>query len=100
LTPPKEKEPKKSKTRSASAAKPARKKRTVTYESVTAQGTEPIETNGATTKIGSVEPPAADFPDYETIRVRAYEIFLARGGEHGHDLEDWLAAENEFKSSR
>ena len=23
----------------------------------------------------------------------AYELFLQRGGEHGHDLEDWLRAE-------
>lgn len=27
----------------------------------------------------------------------AYEKFLARGGEHGHDLEDWLAAEAELR---
>ena len=29
------------------------------------------------------------------IASRAYERFLARGGEHGHDVEDWLAAEAE-----
>jgi hypothetical protein len=29
------------------------------------------------------------------IAARAYERFLARGGEHGHDVEDWLAAEAE-----
>ena len=29
----------------------------------------------------------------ERIRRRAYEIYLARGGEPGHDLEDWLQAE-------
>lgn len=32
----------------------------------------------------------------EQIRVRAYERFLERGGEHGHDLEDWLQAEAEL----
>ena len=31
----------------------------------------------------------------EEIRRRAYEIYLARGGEPGHDLEDWLQAERE-----
>jgi len=30
------------------------------------------------------------------IRLRAYYHFLARGGEHGHDMEDWLAAEAEI----
>ncbi len=29
----------------------------------------------------------------------AYERYLSRGAEHGHDLEDWLAAESEMKAS-
>jgi hypothetical protein len=33
----------------------------------------------------------------DMIRVRAYELFVARGCEHGHHLEDWLAAELELK---
>ena len=32
----------------------------------------------------------------ENIRRRAYEIYLERGGEPGHDLEDWLQAEREL----
>ena len=32
----------------------------------------------------------------EEIAYRAYGIFLARGGEHGHDLDDWLQAEREI----
>ena len=32
----------------------------------------------------------------EKIRSRAYEIYLERGGEPGHDLEDWFQAEQEF----
>ena len=35
-------------------------------------------------------PPSAD-----AIAVRAYELFLERGGEHGRDVEDWLRAERE-----
>jgi hypothetical protein len=31
----------------------------------------------------------------EQVRLRAYELFEARGGSHGHDLEDWLQAEAE-----
>jgi hypothetical protein len=30
------------------------------------------------------------------IAMRAYERFCARGYQHGHDVEDWLAAEREL----
>lgn len=30
------------------------------------------------------------------IARRAYELFVARGREHGHDWEDWFRAESEF----
>ena len=32
----------------------------------------------------------------EEIRNRAYEIYLQRGGQPGHELEDWLQAEREL----
>jgi len=32
----------------------------------------------------------------EAIARRAYELFLERGGEHGHDVDDWLRAEREL----
>jgi len=32
----------------------------------------------------------------EEIRNRAYEIYLQRGGQSGHELEDWLQAEREL----
>jgi hypothetical protein len=35
-------------------------------------------------------------PITEAIERRAYELFLARGREHGHDLDDWLRAEREL----
>ena len=35
-------------------------------------------------------------PNDEAIAARAYEIFVARGGEPGKDLEDWLQAEREL----
>ncbi len=31
------------------------------------------------------------------VAARAYEIFLSRGGEHGHDLDDWTQAERELR---
>ena len=30
------------------------------------------------------------------IRLRAYELSEARGGEDGHEVEDWLRAEEEI----
>ena len=35
-------------------------------------------------------------PTIDEIAQRAYQIFLARGGEPGHDLDDWLQAESEL----
>lgn len=35
-------------------------------------------------------------PITEAIAQRAYELFVARGQQHGHDLDDWLQAEREF----
>ncbi len=32
----------------------------------------------------------------EQIRRRAYELYEARGRVHGHDLDDWLRAEQEI----
>jgi hypothetical protein len=52
------------------------------------------------------EPPRATspasspaFPSHVVIAKRAYELFLQRGGEHGHDWEDWLTAERELLPS-
>jgi hypothetical protein len=36
----------------------------------------------------------------ERIRVRAYELYLQRGGDHGHDWEDWFRAERELRGRR
>jgi len=34
------------------------------------------------------------------IRERAYELYEARGREDGHDLEDWLRAEEEIMEQK
>jgi hypothetical protein len=31
------------------------------------------------------------------ISQRAYSLFQAHGGEHGHDVDDWLLAEAELR---
>jgi len=33
------------------------------------------------------------------IARHAYDLYLARGCEHGHDVEDWLQAERELRAS-
>jgi len=44
------------------------------------------------------EIPIAPALPHDEIRRRAYEIYLERGGERGHDLEDWLRAELELRA--
>ncbi len=36
------------------------------------------------------------YPTEEQVRVRAYQVYLERGGQHGHDTDDWLQAEYEL----
>jgi hypothetical protein len=41
--------------------------------------------------------PEVEFRDIrsERIAARAYELYEARGGEHGQDIDDWLQAERQ-----
>jgi len=48
-----------------------------------------------------IQPPHAESQQMvtipsEEIAKRAYELFMARGAEHGNDLDDWLLAESEL----
>ena len=36
--------------------------------------------------------------DEELIRTRAYELYVERGMEDGHEVEDWLRAEEEVSA--
>ncbi len=54
------------------------------------------ETNGGARHNGA----ASTGSNIETIRMRAYELFLARGAAHGNDLADWFAAERELRGAR
>ena len=35
---------------------------------------------------------AETHPTREEIELRAYQIYVERGGAHGHDVDDWLAS--------
>ena len=43
---------------------------------------------------------ASSDPTREKIAIRAYEIYLARGGEPGRAEEDWYQAERELQLGR
>jgi len=38
--------------------------------------------------------------DRDVLAQRAYELYLARGGADGRDLDDWLTAERELQERR
>ena len=40
--------------------------------------------------------PTAGNPDRERVAMRAYELYLARGGGDGRAMDDWLLAEHEL----
>jgi len=40
-----------------------------------------------------------NWPTIEAIQKRAYEIFLTRDEQPGHELDDWLQAERELKDT-
>lgn len=50
-----------------------------------------VHSDAQTMQSGGAPTPARD-----DIAVRAYARFEARGFQHGHDVEDWLAAEREL----
>jgi hypothetical protein len=41
-----------------------------------------------------------DFELEYQIRLRAYQLYEARGGEGGHELDDWLRAEEEIAKKK
>jgi hypothetical protein len=36
-------------------------------------------------------------PTHVQIANRAFEIYISRGGEHGHDVGDWFEAEQQLQ---
>ncbi len=45
---------------------------------------------------GSGQQIAERHPTHEEVELRAYQIYVERGGAQGNDLEDWLQAESEL----
>ena len=40
---------------------------------------------------------AGSLPSHDEIALEAYCLYLARGGADGHDVEDWLKAEERLR---
>jgi hypothetical protein len=48
----------------------------------------------------TVRPAGANGVTKAQIAARAYQLYMARGGSHGYDIEDWLQAERELLGGR
>jgi hypothetical protein len=59
-----------------------------------------MEAKMARKKKAILEEPANSSPTYEQIAERAYDLYLARGERHGHDIDDWLRAEAELREAQ
>jgi hypothetical protein len=59
---------------------------------------KPSTSRQPSTEAGKEEGSVVNSAREQEIRRRAYEIYLERGEEPGHDLEDWLQAERELAS--
>jgi len=57
------------------------------------------QTNSESATSGSV-PRVHRKPTQEAIRLRAFQIYEARGRIPGHDVDDWKQAERELRRNR
>jgi hypothetical protein len=68
-------------------------RKTVKGEKTSAPKAAKAGTSQASGRASTAAKPA---PTHEEIAKRAYELYLARGSEHGHAEEDWARAESEL----
>ncbi len=70
---------------------------------MTTRGTTPRESKGHPPQNRPEGPGVAEQGEpatHDGIARRAYELYLERGGQDGHDVEDWLRAEAELAPGR
>jgi hypothetical protein len=70
----------------------AKARRTKDYDQTSSEAADTSTMNPDA--VNSDERAAGYEPD--RIAARAYELYLERGGSHGQDWDDWLAAEREL----
>jgi hypothetical protein len=83
-----------SKTKGSSAKKSSTKKKTAAKTKAPKASSR--KTRRSRTDAPLIIKPQRRQPTHEQIAERAYELFERRGREHGHDVEDWHAAETEL----
>ena len=59
-----------------------------------------VITNNSSRKTASSGQRALTESQSREVEKLAYQFFLDRGGEHGHDQEDWARAESIVRSGR
>jgi hypothetical protein len=57
---------------------------------------ETLDLHAARIQSHAEDTSASRTPSHEEISLRAYEIYLERGGLPGNELDDWLQAEREL----
>jgi hypothetical protein len=64
-------------------------------------GPDTPQTSHEPTPVGTTGYDAGDNGNYaDRVALRAYELYLARGGSDGGDFDDWLTAERELAGRR
>ena len=58
---------------------------------------ETLEVRASSSQSHAEDTSANHRPSREQIRLRAYEIYIERGGLPGNELDDWLQAEGELE---
>ncbi|MEO8260840.1 MAG: DUF2934 domain-containing protein [Acidobacteriota bacterium] len=53
---------------------------------------------GGTTQIMPASESADTAGSTDSVALLAYQLFLACGATHGHDLDDWLMAESQLRA--
>ena len=66
----------------------------------TTKGSETSEVRASAIQSDAENAFADQARSHEQIRLRAYQIYLERGGFPGNELDDWLQAERELERAR
>lgn len=89
----------------APVARPTTRKRTITSGAKAIKRTEAVRSSVLLEPLPSILPaaqtepkPRNPEPSEQEIRERAYQIYLERGGQPGHDVDDWFQAQRELRA--
>ena len=59
---------------------------------------QPSDEAAADSRAPALEAPPDSIAMHD-VAQRAYDLYLARGQEHGYDVQDWLQAERELRET-